>query len=131
MTHRALNNNTGARMPDTAKSLTELLDTVSTAAEGDTVTVGDVVDTMGERSFAAVLLIPALIMVSPLSGIPGSPTVAGSLYALICVQMLLGRNSLWLRDYCAACGCAPVAWKKRWTGCADLQAGSIRSSGPG
>ncbi len=83
-------------MSDSDSTLTELLDIIAVSLEGDDVTVGALVDAMGERSFSAILLIVALIMVSPFSGIPGSPTVSGALYLLICIQMLLARDALWL-----------------------------------
>ena len=80
-------------------NLSGVLDALEDVAEGDSVTVSEIVDAMGERSFATVLLVPALIMVSPLSGIPGSPTIAGTLFALISIQMLMRRDSLWLPGF--------------------------------
>lgn len=84
--------------------ISELLDSIEAGDEADRgakeaaerITVGALVDRMGERSFAPVLLLPALIMVSPLSSIPGSPTVSGLIIALIAWQMLFGRDQLWL-----------------------------------
>ncbi len=43
-----------------------------------------------------VLLVPALFVVSPLSGIPLFSSACGILIALISAQMLLGRRHLWL-----------------------------------
>lgn len=83
-------------MSDSSNTLTDLLDTIVASLDGDEVTIGELVDAMGERSFSAILLIAALVMVSPLSGIPGSPTVAAAFYLLICIQMLLARDALWL-----------------------------------
>ena len=51
---------------------------------------------MGQSSFGALILVPALILVSPLSGIPGLPTALGTVIFLVCVQYLVGRNRLWL-----------------------------------
>ena len=60
------------------------------------VSVDAVVGRLGVRSFAPVLLLVSLLIVSPLSGIPGTPTVSALLIGLIVAQMLVGRDSLWL-----------------------------------
>jgi hypothetical protein len=64
---------------------------------GDThVSVGDILSRIGDRSFAPAILVIGLILVSPISGIPGTPTL-GALIVLICaVQGILGRGHLWL-----------------------------------
>jgi hypothetical protein len=74
----------------------ELLRSLEKAARGRRVSIDDIVAQMGDRSFAAVLLIAALIMVSPASGIPGSPTVFGLFVIVIVAQMLAGRTHVWL-----------------------------------
>jgi len=45
-----------------------------------------------------VLLLPALVVVSPLSGIIGLPTVAAALIIAISAQMLLGRKEFWVPE---------------------------------
>lgn len=63
------------------------------------VSVQDVVTRIGDRSFAPVILVVGLILVSPVSGIPGTPTI-GSLIVLLCaVQAILGRDHLWLPEF--------------------------------
>lgn len=69
------------------------------AAKGDTVSARDVFETAGQDSFATALLIVALIMVTPLSGIPTLPTLGAILIATIAVQWLVGRRHLWLPDW--------------------------------
>lgn len=83
-------------MSDADDPLTELLESIAPAVEGEKVSLGEIVDATGEQSVSAFLLLVALIMVSPISGIPGSPTIAGVLYLLSGAQMLLSRRSLWL-----------------------------------
>jgi hypothetical protein len=73
-----------------------LLEDVAAAADGESVSLRRIVAGLGDRSFAALLLVPGLALVSPLSGIPGAPTLGASLIALIVVQMLIGRECLWL-----------------------------------
>ena len=73
-----------------------VLDDVSRAGEGEDVTLADVLSTAGRHSLTAVLLVPALIVVTPLSGIPGFSSIMGLVIALISVQILAGRDHLWL-----------------------------------
>jgi hypothetical protein len=83
---------------DHAGAVTRVLDTLEAAsADGPaTLTVGEIVERMGTRSFAPLLLVPALVMVSPVSTIPGTPTLSALLIGLVAVQALLGRRQLWL-----------------------------------
>ena len=64
----------------------------------DDVSVHDIREALGERSFGPFLAIPALIEITPIGGIPGLPTLIALVIALVCAQMLLGRNHLWLPD---------------------------------
>lgn len=69
------------------------------AARGaERVLLGDLVDAMGRSSMAAVLLVPALLLVSPLSGVPGASIVGGVVIALISSQILLRRQKVWLPE---------------------------------
>ena len=75
-----------ARLDDTAKGRVR-------------VTLRDVVEAFGRRSFLPMLMVPALLVVSPLSGIPLFSTVCGLTIALIAGQMLWpGRDHLWLPE---------------------------------
>ncbi len=76
--------------------ISKVLDDLDEAGDEDTVSVGQVVEGMGDRSLAPLLLVPALITVSPVSAIPGTPTLSALIIALVVVQMLIGRNGLWL-----------------------------------
>lgn len=78
--------------------LGDLLDRLAAVADRADVNIADVLGAVGERSFAPIILVIALLMVSPLSGIPGAPTVSGLLICLVGVQALLGRRHLWLPD---------------------------------
>jgi len=79
------------------QSVGEILDCLDKAAqENDTVSIGDVLDAIGNRSYGPFLLVPALIVVSPIGGIPGIPTFFSATIALIAVQILFGRDHIWL-----------------------------------
>ncbi|MFN3846025.1 MAG: exopolysaccharide biosynthesis protein [Paracoccaceae bacterium] len=78
-------------------SLTDVVMRLHRAARSaDRVTVGNLVDAIGRSSMAAVLIVPALLLVSPLSGIPGASTVGGAVIALVAGQIVLKRDKVWL-----------------------------------
>ena len=66
------------------------------AVSGETVTVARLHAAMDAPAQPVLLLLPALILVSPLSGIPGFATVGGLTIALIALQMLANRSAIWL-----------------------------------
>jgi hypothetical protein len=76
--------------------LTDVLETLADAGGDERVTIGEILDAFGDRSLAAILLVPALLAASPISGIPGVPTITGIIFALIVVQMLMGRDTVWV-----------------------------------
>ncbi len=82
-----------------APSLTAVLAAIRKAARDDSLAVRDVLAEIGERSFAAALLMPALILVSPISGIPGTPTIGALIVILVVMQWLVGREHLWLPEF--------------------------------
>ncbi|SMX38423.1 exopolysaccharide biosynthesis protein [Maliponia aquimaris] len=87
------------KAPRTPRSLGELLEAMR-PLDGDTrVSVGDVLGRVGDQSFAAVILVPAVVLVSPISGIPGSPTIGALITILVSVQALMGRRHLWLPGF--------------------------------
>jgi hypothetical protein len=79
-----------------SRAISDVLDDLESAGGEERVSVGDIVEAMGERSFAPLLLVPALLMVSPISTIPGTPTLSGAIIGLIAAQMIAGRSALWL-----------------------------------
>src|SRR5690606_34995220 len=74
----------------------QVMERVQSAGEGDDVSVPDMLDAVGTRSFGPVLLVPAMIILSPLSGIPTVPTLGAIIICLIALQLLCGRRSIWL-----------------------------------
>lgn len=65
----------------------------------DEVSVHDIRDTMGERSYGPFLAIPALIELSPIGGIPGAPTVIALIIAIMAAQLAFGRKHIWLPGF--------------------------------
>lgn len=78
------------------RNLEDVLRQMECAGTDEIVCVEHVLEAIGPRSFGALLLAPSVIVVSPISGIPGIPTVAGVIIALIAIQILIGREAIWL-----------------------------------
>jgi len=66
------------------------------ALADDDVNLGEVVVAFGSTAYVPLLMVPALVVFSPLSGIPFLPTVFGLVIALIALQMTIGKRNLWL-----------------------------------
>ena len=81
-------------------SVEDVLDELDGLAEkGDQVCVRDVLDDFGRRSFGPFMMIPALIEISPLGGIPGVPTALALFIAMVAAQLVLGREHIWMPDF--------------------------------
>lgn len=84
------------------------------------VSVADVLSEIGDRSFAPMVLVVSILLVSPLSAIPGAPTIGGILVTLIASQWLAGRRYLWLpgvilrRAVPARRLARAIGWLKPW-----------------
>ncbi len=63
----------------------------------DDVSIGDILEMVGRRSFGPILLVAGIITLAPLVGdIPGVPTIIGIIVFLVAIQLLFNRNNLWL-----------------------------------
>ena len=80
------------------RTLSQLLDVVDRAAAAPRVSVRDLVQEFGERSITPFILLTALLLVSPLSGIPTVPTFGALIIVTLAAQALLGRPHVWLPD---------------------------------
>ena len=65
------------------------------------VSVADLMDMLGERSFGPLLLVPSLIAVSPVGAIPGLPAITSAVIVLIAGQILLGHEHFWIPRWLA------------------------------
>lgn len=79
-----------------SRAISEVLNRLEDSLDGDEVTIGHVVDHLGRSSFASLMLVFSLISTSPASGIPGVTTAVAMLVLVLVVQMLMGRDSVWL-----------------------------------
>ncbi|MCQ8186174.1 exopolysaccharide biosynthesis protein [Parvularcula maris] len=92
-------------MNDQATGVTDILDRLDRAVanrqdagEGK-VSVRTLLDSFGERSYGPFLLIPALLELSPIGGIPGVPTVIAFMVLTTAAQMLVGRKHIWVPGF--------------------------------
>jgi hypothetical protein len=60
------------------------------------ITLGTMIEAFGPTSFVPALMVPTILVVSPLSGIPLFSTVCGLSIALISLQMVFARRAVWL-----------------------------------
>ncbi|MFU8863023.1 MAG: exopolysaccharide biosynthesis protein [Rhodobacterales bacterium] len=86
----------GRPEPETPVTLTALLAMIRPRPEEEALSLGDILFRIGRRSFAASLLVLALLMVSPLSAIPFLPSLVSIVILMIAGQAVLGRQFLWL-----------------------------------
>lgn len=78
-------------------SLSELLDDVAILADGEEhPSLRSVMGAFGPAGALPVMIVVALIIVSPLSGIPLLSSLGGLTIAIIALQLAVGRHSLWL-----------------------------------
>jgi hypothetical protein len=80
-------------------SMEAVIDVMATAGADERVCVGDLVDEIDGNAFAPMMLVPALIAVTPASGIPGMTATCGLIIALIAVQIVFRRKALWLPGF--------------------------------
>lgn len=80
---------------ETPVSTAALLQQLSERINGDSVSVAEVADALGDRGPAALLLLLTLPALAPLPGVPAG-MLFGTAIVLLSVQMMAGRESLWL-----------------------------------
>lgn len=80
-------------------TLTSLLDRLVQRTGEEKVSAKDLVDTIGHRAFPALILVPALVITSPASGIPGLSALGGVTIAIVASQYVWGRKSVWLPKF--------------------------------
>ncbi|MGR3485724.1 MAG: exopolysaccharide biosynthesis protein [Paracoccaceae bacterium] len=74
----------------------DVVDRLDELSGQDSLTLGAVVRGFGRSSYLTALLVPALLVASPLSGIPGFSALCGLTVALIAVQLFFAKEGLWM-----------------------------------
>jgi hypothetical protein len=92
-------------MSSQVQSVTDILDRLDEAVasrqdigEGK-LSVRTLFDSLGERSYGPFLLVPALIELSPIGGIPGVPTIIAFVVLTTAAQILVGREHIWVPSF--------------------------------
>ncbi|WP_099828020.1 exopolysaccharide biosynthesis protein [Oceaniglobus indicus] len=104
---------------DNYRALSEMLDQIEDAVEGEEITVQDVIEKLGQKSFASVMLVFSLISTSPASAIPGLTAMVAVITFLLVIQMIVGRDHLWLpgfitrRKLAADKLCKGIGWLRK------------------
>lgn len=65
-------------------------------SNGAKVSVGEIVEAFGHRSFGPLLLLTGLLGMTPVSAVPTAPTALALIAILIAGQLLFGRKTIWL-----------------------------------
>ncbi|MEQ6204892.1 exopolysaccharide biosynthesis protein [Sulfitobacter sp. HNIBRBA2951] len=86
-------------MSSRTANLTGMLEQIENAEGSSQISVGEIVGLVGSVSFAPLLIVPALALVTPLSGIPLFSSTMGIIIFLVSAQMIVRRESLWLPEW--------------------------------
>jgi len=78
------------------RNLRTLLQSLCSETDGDTVTVGDLLNAVGRRSYGPVLLLLGFIAISPLTIIPGANVLVALITLIFAIQMAVGRHYPWI-----------------------------------
>jgi hypothetical protein len=80
--------------------LRDILNEISASADAEAdaapLTLGDVLDSVGRRSYGPLLLVIGLFAVSPATAVPGLTWFAAALTLIVAGQMALGLRRIWL-----------------------------------
>jgi len=80
--------------------LEHVMEKAADEAEGKEVSVSDMMELYGTRSFGPIFVILGLlVVVPPIGAIPGLPAVVGLVILLFSVQMLFGKSHIWLPGF--------------------------------
>jgi hypothetical protein len=81
-------------------NLNDVLDDIAYKASNDDtpekLSLGEVLDSVGRRTYGPLLLVIGLIAVSPLTALPGTTWFVAVLTLLVAGQMALGMKRIWL-----------------------------------
>lgn len=92
--------------PESVGDVIEGLDEIADEVD-EKICFGDVLDKFGSRSFAPVMMVLALLEISPIGAIPGVPTALAICIFAVAAQMLVGRDHIWVPDFVDKIGISP------------------------
>jgi len=84
-------------MPGDSHAVSDVLDElVEVASQDARVQVGELLEALGHRGIGVFLFVPGLLELSPIGGIPGVPTLLAAIVLVFALQILTGRDHMWL-----------------------------------
>ena len=86
-------------MNDDGPGAVEVLEDAEAAAEGSRVTVRDIVDAVGYRSYGPIYVLIALFTMTPFWIVPGVSSPTGIILIVLAAQQLIGKRSPWLPEW--------------------------------
>ncbi|WP_290651672.1 exopolysaccharide biosynthesis protein [Aquisalimonas sp.] len=87
-------------MKEGARTLGDIVDDITKGGADEQEVEGrQILESVGQRSFGPILLVPGLLVLSPLSGVPGVPTIGAIVVLLITGQVLLGHQCFWVPEF--------------------------------
>ncbi|WP_372423118.1 exopolysaccharide biosynthesis protein [Salinarimonas chemoclinalis] len=101
------------------RALSDVLDRLEQTAHDESISVEEVIEHLGTKSFAALMLVFSLISTSPASAIPGLTATVAVIVFILAAQMMLGRDSVWLPGFVTRRRmstrklCEGVSWMRR------------------
>lgn len=78
------------------RSISGTLAALKRATEAERISVGQMVDQLGQRTYGPLLFTIGLIALSPLGAIPGTSVVCATLTILLAIQMSFGTGAPWI-----------------------------------
>lgn len=77
-------------------SIAGTLQALKQAAQRERVSLGTLIDKLGQRTYGPLLFTVGLIALSPIGAIPGASVVCATLIVLLAVQMSFGNHAPWV-----------------------------------
>ena len=100
-------------------ALSEVLDRLESSTHGESIAVQEVIEKLGPKSFASLMLVFSLISTSPASAIPGITAIVAAIVFILTLQMIIGRDCVWLpgfitrRHMSTKKLCKGIAWLRK------------------
>ncbi|WP_372622550.1 exopolysaccharide biosynthesis protein [Falsiroseomonas sp.] len=101
------------------RALSDVLDRLEGSVHDEHIAVQEVLEKLGHKSFAALMLVFSLISTSPASAIPGITATVAVIVFILVVQMIAGRDCVWLpgfitrRHMSSAKLCKGIGWLRK------------------
>ncbi len=79
--------------------LSDIFDDLCVDQNDENITLETILHNLNNRGYAPLLIVPSLIILSPVGAIPGVPAILGLFIFFVAFQMMLGRSEPWLPSF--------------------------------